>query len=129
MNKAEFFVGSLAVHVILLLIILLMPAPFPSGRGSSETGLTYVDVKREEEGLMVKTARSTAPRPAAPRVSRGGASMAPQARQGGMDGLGGKAGRAGKPGVPGGQSVGREEAKMKPQPIPPEPSAQQPPAP
>ena len=70
MNKAEFFVGSLAAHVILLILILLLPTPFPSGRGSSETGLTYVDVKPEEEGLMVKTARNEARPGASPRVSR-----------------------------------------------------------
>lgn len=49
MNKADFIICSLAVHAVLLIIAVLLPAPFASEAGYTPTDLAYVELAPPSE--------------------------------------------------------------------------------
>lgn len=59
MNRAEFMACSLAFHAALLVVAVLLPAPFPSRPAYTSTDLTYVEVGEKPE----RAASGNAPEP------------------------------------------------------------------
>ncbi len=49
MNRTEFIACSLAFHAALLVLAVLLPAPFPSQKAHTTTDLTYVEVEQAPE--------------------------------------------------------------------------------
>lgn len=47
MSRADFLISSLAVHAVLLIIAVLLPPPFPSPPGYTDTDLAYVELAPE----------------------------------------------------------------------------------